>query len=249
MESKDRILNEAVSVFAEKGKHGAVIEEIASRAEINKAMVYYYFGGREGLYRATLAHVLTSLMETMHRNLRPAGMDPADPAALIEAFTRSHYRTVSANPDWVRVFLGALTSDPETVREVISEVNRNLPATDVRRLMNILDRGATDGTLRRVDTAQLVLSILGMNLFFVFGRPMAETVLNLRVSNEEQFHRARLESIVDLVLHGVLQEGRDAGEAPATEERQGGEEQQVEAIEQEAPEGTATREISSGSGR
>lgn len=205
MDSKTRILSTAVKIFAEKGKHGAVMEEIAAGAGINKAMIYYYFGGREALYRATLTHVLASLMHTVRENLSPQDFDPAAPAELIRKFIRAHYRAVSMHPDRAKVLLGAIVGDQGLVREVVTDLNRTHPVTDLRKLMGIIDRGVADGALRRIDSAQLILSIIGMNLFYIFGKPMAETFLKMRVGDERRFHEARLESIVDLVLYGVLE--------------------------------------------
>ncbi|MCD6588326.1 MAG: helix-turn-helix transcriptional regulator, partial [Candidatus Fermentibacteraceae bacterium] len=45
------ILDAAAEEFAEKGFSGARVDEIARRAGINKAMLYYRIGDKEELYR------------------------------------------------------------------------------------------------------------------------------------------------------------------------------------------------------
>ena len=48
--SKRRILEAASKIFAEKGYDGARVDEIAKRAAVNKALIYYYFPkGKEEL--------------------------------------------------------------------------------------------------------------------------------------------------------------------------------------------------------
>ena len=47
---KEKILIEAIKVFIEKGKYGARMQEIADKAEINKAMLHYYFTDKDTLY-------------------------------------------------------------------------------------------------------------------------------------------------------------------------------------------------------
>lgn len=49
--TKGAILRAAVSEFAAKGYAGARVGEIADRAGVNKQLISYYFGGKEGLYR------------------------------------------------------------------------------------------------------------------------------------------------------------------------------------------------------
>jgi AcrR family transcriptional regulator len=47
---KDRILNEAEILFAEKGFHAVTVREITRLAECNLAAVNYHFGNKENLY-------------------------------------------------------------------------------------------------------------------------------------------------------------------------------------------------------
>jgi TetR/AcrR family transcriptional regulator len=51
---RKRILWAAAEQFAEKGLAAVRIDEIASAAECNKQLIYYYFGSKMGLYTATL---------------------------------------------------------------------------------------------------------------------------------------------------------------------------------------------------
>lgn len=50
--SRRQLLAAAYDEFAEKGFAGARVHEIAARAGVNKQLINYYFGGKEGLYRA-----------------------------------------------------------------------------------------------------------------------------------------------------------------------------------------------------
>ncbi|GAB3405915.1 TetR/AcrR family transcriptional regulator [Flindersiella endophytica] len=50
--TKARILEAATDEFAAHGYAGARVSEIAARAGANKQLISYYFGGKEGLYRA-----------------------------------------------------------------------------------------------------------------------------------------------------------------------------------------------------
>jgi AcrR family transcriptional regulator len=52
--SPDRILAAAALEFAERGYAGARVDRIARRARVNKAMLYYHFRSKEGLYRTLL---------------------------------------------------------------------------------------------------------------------------------------------------------------------------------------------------
>jgi AcrR family transcriptional regulator len=49
-ERREQLLDVGRHLFAERGIDGTSIEEIASRADVSKPVVYEHFGGKEGLY-------------------------------------------------------------------------------------------------------------------------------------------------------------------------------------------------------
>lgn len=49
-ERREQLISIGRAVFAERGFEGTSVEEIASRAEVSKPVVYEHFGGKEGLY-------------------------------------------------------------------------------------------------------------------------------------------------------------------------------------------------------
>ncbi|MFE3317230.1 TetR/AcrR family transcriptional regulator [Nocardia sp. NPDC059195] len=50
--SKQQLLDAAIAEFSAHGFRGARVSAIAARAGVNKQLISYYFGGKEGLYRA-----------------------------------------------------------------------------------------------------------------------------------------------------------------------------------------------------
>ena len=52
--TKQRLLEAAFDEFAERGYAGARVSSIAERAGVNKQLISYYFGGKEGLHRELL---------------------------------------------------------------------------------------------------------------------------------------------------------------------------------------------------
>ena len=60
-DTKKRILVAAEEEFAQKGFYGARVDEIAECAEVNKRMLYAYFGNKEELYKTVLLNVYNSL--------------------------------------------------------------------------------------------------------------------------------------------------------------------------------------------
>ena len=61
MTSRERILSAAIPVFARKGRFGAHMEDIAALAHINKAMIYYHFKNKDGLYQAIISQLFDKI--------------------------------------------------------------------------------------------------------------------------------------------------------------------------------------------
>lgn len=53
---KTAILDAAISVIAARGVRGLRVEEVAKAAGVAVSLLYYHFGSRDGLVRATLDH-------------------------------------------------------------------------------------------------------------------------------------------------------------------------------------------------
>ena len=67
---RERILNAAEALFAEKGFSAATVEEVAKRAGIGKSTVYEYFGSKDEIFRQTLKAGLESYLDAMKGRLR-----------------------------------------------------------------------------------------------------------------------------------------------------------------------------------
>jgi len=63
MEKTQHIINIATEVFAEKGYHGALTDEIADRAKISKRSMYYYVGDKDTLYEAVIKKLMDQVAE------------------------------------------------------------------------------------------------------------------------------------------------------------------------------------------
>jgi AcrR family transcriptional regulator len=54
LNTKIKILQVAHKLFAEKGKNGVAIREIAKEADVNVAAINYHFGNKDSLYGQTI---------------------------------------------------------------------------------------------------------------------------------------------------------------------------------------------------
>jgi AcrR family transcriptional regulator len=64
-ETRQRILETAIEMFALEGYEGASTRRLAEEAAVNLPAIQYYFGNKEGLYRAAVAHIIAGIEERL----------------------------------------------------------------------------------------------------------------------------------------------------------------------------------------
>lgn len=73
-DARQRISQAAFRLFAEKGYSCTSVQDIAGAAEVQKSILYYYFGSKEGLYQSLCSESATHLREFMLQCLHAAGL-------------------------------------------------------------------------------------------------------------------------------------------------------------------------------
>ena len=91
--TQQALLDAALTEFAAKGLAGARVQDIADRAGVNKQLISYYFGGKQGLYDAIVEHWLEQ-----ERAM-------ADPAIDLGELTCRYLAVAHDHPDLQQLFL------------------------------------------------------------------------------------------------------------------------------------------------
>ncbi|MEU0932514.1 MULTISPECIES: TetR family transcriptional regulator [unclassified Embleya] len=142
--SRRLLLDAALDEFASRGPAGARVQEIAERAGVNKQLINYYFGGKDGLYRE------------LHRGWAESeALFAEEDTPLAEVAVRYLERGL-ADPRPARLMLWRGLSDE--VREVPEEEAAALDE-DVAGLRRARERGEIADDL---DPAFLRLAVMGM---------------------------------------------------------------------------------------
>ncbi len=121
-DTRTRLLQAALILFAEKGLDGTGIREIAAKAKANSAMVQYHFGGKEKLWRAAVDRVFGELSALLDGIAPDRLAAPAEMAALI----RAGVRFLAANPYLLRLMNDECKRDSPRMRWLVERHGRRL---------------------------------------------------------------------------------------------------------------------------
>ncbi|MDP3279186.1 MAG: helix-turn-helix domain-containing protein [Deltaproteobacteria bacterium] len=113
-----RILDAALSEFAEHGYVAASTSGIATRANVAKALVFHHYSSKEALFLAVYAMVSTRIEAAMDECLRDA---PPDLLARVLLWTERKLGMFREDPRMLRLYLVVLPQAPKEIRLQVSK--------------------------------------------------------------------------------------------------------------------------------
>src|SRR5579862_3564332 len=117
VETRATILKAAERIYAECGLAGARTEAIAAAAGVNKALLYYYFKSKEGLYQAIVGTQLQQFQQQAREVLSTKG--PAGPVLL--GYVSYHFDFISTHPHFPRIFQRMMMEGDPALERTIRE--------------------------------------------------------------------------------------------------------------------------------
>jgi TetR/AcrR family transcriptional regulator len=209
-DSKEKIIDAAIEVFAQKGKHGARMEEVAALAGVNKAMVYYYFSTKENLFKAAIVKIQTVQFNSVADKIEYIMKHIKSPVEKLTECIKAHFDTVSQNYSFAKILMEALISNPDYIHEAMESILKERHSKIHKSLEEILHEGVKQKIFRNVDPVQTQISIMGMNLAYFMGMPIGRALLDCPCpGGEEEFRQRRIESVIDLILNGLITRPED----------------------------------------
>jgi AcrR family transcriptional regulator len=159
--TRDEILLAAMHEFAEKGLHGARVEEIAARTASSKHMIYYYFASKDGLYAAVLVRAYAEFRSVEET----AGFDSLDPVEALRVLAGNTFDMHVEHPHVIRILMSENLDFGRHVREIDHSAQRRLVLETTGR---ILERGVAAGLFRTgIDPLQLHMSLSALSFYYV----------------------------------------------------------------------------------
>ena len=195
--TKQRILEAAEQEFSEKGLYGARVDEIAAKADINKRMLYQYFGNKEDLYKTVLFHVYKRIADIDALLLT----DSKDSCALVRKIIRVYYDFLAQNPTFVRMIMWENLNGAQYLADSGAADIKD-PA--IRALGKIIDDGKEKGVFREnVDKAQVMLSLITFSFSYFSNIHTLSLLLKTDLGSEENMKK-RVDYVANLLLNDLM---------------------------------------------
>jgi AcrR family transcriptional regulator len=183
-------LTAAADLFAERGLDASKMEDVAAVTGIPKATLYYYFTGKEEI----LAFLFQMVLRKVREAVEAAAFESGTAAERLERVISAHLQVFADYPTASRSLqfdLGRAARLPDIASSV--------EASFVSPVMQLLEAGAEDGSLRRVPHPRMAaVALLGA----------VTTVGMSGLAPEHPMPVASLaHDLCDLILTGLRQKG------------------------------------------
>ena len=182
--SRERILAAALKEFAAKGFAGARVDVIARRANINKRMLYHYFGDKEELFKAVLRRKISERQSW-------AEALSGDPEETLPFW----FEAACKDADWIRLFQWEALQG--NWQKVIDEKER-LEAT-ARGLERIRQRQERGQISTEFDPRHLMLTMRSLTMFPV-AFPQLTRLITGKSVFDPKFQKERADFLKKLAV-------------------------------------------------
>ena len=194
---RQELVDAALDEFSTKGFGGARVDAIVARTNSNKAMVYHYFGSKEGLYLAALEAVYADIraQETL---IDFEQMSPDAALACLTEFTFQYYLD---HPAFVRMINNENLHQAQYLKRSRSIAAANSSIID--KLARILQRGAASDVFRaNLDPVDVYISISALGFMYVANQHTLSVVFDRDMMSARALQN-RMSTIKDIILRYV----------------------------------------------
>jgi TetR/AcrR family transcriptional regulator len=191
------ILGAAERIFAEAGLAGARTQSIATAAGVNKAMLYYYFKSKRGLYRA----VLGANVKELHRQLEEVFAARGSARTLLLDYVSRHFDFIAARPYYPRLFQRLAMAGDRSVERII----RSHFVPLYRGLTELIERGMRAGEFRTLDARHTAISVVALTVFYFGAAPLVGRIRGIDVFTESE-QAQRKEEVLKFLRYALYTE-------------------------------------------
>ena len=175
MSEKDtelRIKEAARSIFIKQGYAGARMQDIADLAEINKALLHYYYRSKEKLFDV----VFMEIFEDLIQGLTSAFVNQVSIEQKIETFINHYISTLIENPYMPLFVASEISRNPDAFIEKLQSKSH---FSDANKLVLSFISDLNNEYGDDKNAIHIFLNILSMCVFPFIAKPMVGAIVGM----------------------------------------------------------------------
>jgi len=194
-ETRAAILAAAGQIFAKSGLEGARTDAIAAQAGVNKALLYYYFKSKDGLYEA--------VVEDHFREFNRQALDvlamPGSASAVLLRYVSLYFDFISARQRYASLYQQLMMARGRPLERLVRKYF--VPRSEA--FNKLFERGIRDGEFRRTDPRHTAISVVGLIVFYFSAAPVLQLLGHSDAYSAANLKR-RKQEVLDFIRYGLF---------------------------------------------
>ena len=170
--TKSKIIENAMILFSQKGYDATTADDVAAACGITKAMIFYYYKNKAGLYEAVMSQALSAI----HLEVITSEKCCLSPLADLEAFIRTYATYCEKNPYLPALLLRELSNSGTHLPELMFSSMRQL----FTLLSQILAEGEKQGVFQKSQPMIIYFMIVGTMNLLITTQPLRQKAAQLQ---------------------------------------------------------------------
>ena len=195
--TQERIKAAAAKVFTMKGLEGARMQDIADEANINKAMLHYYFKNKQQLFQVIFEEKATKVFSALDLFVH----GELSFHLRISKFVEAQISIFSEFPTLPLFVLMEVRKNPALLEATF----RNIPLQIKRsEFQSLVENEISVGNIRKVDPQELLLNIIALCVYPIIAEPIFRFLSDMDEIEYRSFINRRKDTITALITNDLF---------------------------------------------
>jgi AcrR family transcriptional regulator len=198
-EKQLEILNVAERLFAEEGFDGTSVRDIAKKANINIAMISYYFGSKEKLLEALVINRIGAMKLRLENLLQ----EDSTPIEKIDKLVVYYINQINANRSIYQILHFELSTKK---REINTDAFTEVKKSNLKIMESIVKEGQLQGIFQpNINIALISPTIIGSLIYFHMNKPLYVDLFDLKTDEAyEEYIETTLTQHIQKTIKALL---------------------------------------------
>jgi AcrR family transcriptional regulator len=197
-DKREHILATAEKLFGDNGFDGTSVRDIAQHANVNLAMISYYFGSKEKMLEVLLEHRANyTILEALNKD------ESLTPWEKVDRVVDFYVDKIMNNLCLHNIMMQGSNSRSEIIKELVTKIKiRNF-----EQIKKIIIDGQKKKIFRKVDIELTVGTVMGTISQTTLARNFYAVLFNIEKDNEEAYRKKitpKLKAHLKQLLHAHL---------------------------------------------
>ena len=195
-QTEEKIFEAATDIFVEKGMDGARMQDIASLAGINKALLHYYFRTKDQLFNKVFEMIAGKLIA----RFSPVFDEKLSLEEKIRFFYKAHIQFLQDNPRLPGFILNEINRNPARIKKLLKAVEfKKIWITLYTQHKDELEKY----NITEKNLPQLMSTIVAISVFPFAARGILEGIFETMNINFDTYMEERKEFAAEFVIRAI----------------------------------------------